>query len=121
MMNGWVDGCVHCTERPVSVCLLGRGERSLCLWYHPPPSTSSFHYLTACTQTLMCYCFRCFYKGLLNLKPALSPPCLCLCAGHELLSELQQRRFNGSEGGGGGQGGEEAAVGRGVSSEVFSL
>uniref|UniRef100_A0AAQ5WYV1 CRAL-TRIO domain-containing protein n=1 Tax=Amphiprion ocellaris TaxID=80972 RepID=A0AAQ5WYV1_AMPOC len=26
---------------------------------------------------------------------------------HELLSELQQRRFNGSEGGGGGQGGEE--------------
>lgn len=30
--------------------------------------------------------------------------------GHELLSELQQRRFNGSEGGGGGQGGEQAAV-----------
>uniref|UniRef100_A0A3Q1ATY8 CRAL-TRIO domain-containing protein n=1 Tax=Amphiprion ocellaris TaxID=80972 RepID=A0A3Q1ATY8_AMPOC len=30
-----------------------------------------------------------------------------LSAGHELLSELQQRRFNGSEGGGGGQGGEE--------------
>uniref|UniRef100_A0A672Z957 SEC14 and spectrin domains 1 n=1 Tax=Sphaeramia orbicularis TaxID=375764 RepID=A0A672Z957_9TELE len=29
---------------------------------------------------------------------------VCLCAGHELLSELQQRRFNGSEGGGGGQG-----------------
>uniref|UniRef100_A0A3B3YHM1 CRAL-TRIO domain-containing protein n=1 Tax=Poecilia mexicana TaxID=48701 RepID=A0A3B3YHM1_9TELE len=28
---------------------------------------------------------------------------LCVCAGHELLSELQQRRFNGSEGGGGGQ------------------
>uniref|UniRef100_A0AAQ6AFV3 CRAL-TRIO domain-containing protein n=1 Tax=Amphiprion ocellaris TaxID=80972 RepID=A0AAQ6AFV3_AMPOC len=28
-----------------------------------------------------------------------------LSAGHELLSELQQRRFNGSEGGGGGQGG----------------
>lgn len=26
-------------------------------------------------------------------------------AGHELLSELQQRRFNGSEGGGGGGGG----------------
>ncbi|XP_038576963.1 SEC14 domain and spectrin repeat-containing protein 1, partial [Micropterus salmoides] len=28
-----------------------------------------------------------------------------LQTGHELLSELQQRRFNGSEGGGGGQGG----------------
>lgn len=36
---------------------------------------------------------------------------MCVSAeGHELLSELQQRRFNGSEGGGGGQGGEQAAV-----------
>ncbi|TMS06953.1 SEC14 domain and spectrin repeat-containing protein 1 [Larimichthys crocea] len=30
---------------------------------------------------------------------------------HELLSELQQRRFNGSEGGGGGQGGGHMAAG----------
>uniref|UniRef100_A0A665WFF2 CRAL-TRIO domain-containing protein n=1 Tax=Echeneis naucrates TaxID=173247 RepID=A0A665WFF2_ECHNA len=40
---------------------------------------------------------------LLNLKPNLCMS-LHLFAGHELLSELQQRRFNGSEGGGGGGG-----------------
>lgn len=46
-------------------------------------------------------------------KSQLSSLSLSLCVsaeGHELLSELQQRRFNGSEGGGGGQGGEQAAV-----------
>lgn len=51
-------------------------------------------------------CFKSFSDGLLNLRPPFLS--LCLSAGHELLSELQQRRFNGSEGGGGGQGGEAA-------------
>lgn len=53
-------------------------------------------------------CFKSFSDGLLNRRPPFLS--LRLSAGHELLSELQQRRFNGSEGGGGGQGGEEAAV-----------
>ncbi|KAF1382825.1 hypothetical protein PFLUV_G00147810 [Perca fluviatilis] len=38
------------------------------------------------------------------LLPSFDPETV-LQTGHELLSELQQRRFNGSEGGGGGQGG----------------
>lgn len=98
-----MDVCVHCAEQSVSV--LRRGERSLCLWYHHPPSTSSFHNVSARTQTLMHYCLMIF----LNLKPSLSLS-VCVSVGHELLSELQQRRFNGSEGGGAGQGGEKTAV-----------
>uniref|UniRef100_A0AAQ5ZKG5 CRAL-TRIO domain-containing protein n=1 Tax=Amphiprion ocellaris TaxID=80972 RepID=A0AAQ5ZKG5_AMPOC len=39
-----------------------------------------------------------------TLLPSFDPETV-LQTGHELLSELQQRRFNGSEGGGGGQGG----------------
>ncbi|KAM3850373.1 SEC14 domain and spectrin repeat-containing protein 1-like, partial [Diretmus argenteus] len=47
-----------------------------------------------------------------NVLPSVDPETV-LQTGHELLSELQQRRFNGSEGGGGGgggQGGEEGAM-----------
>lgn len=48
---------------------------------------------------------------------------LVFSAGHELLSELQQRRFNGSEGGGGGgggggQAGEKQNVGRHFPSHI---
>lgn len=52
------------------------------------------------------------FTTFLNLYSPLSlSVSVCVSAeGHELLSELQQRRFNGSEGGGGGQGGEQAAV-----------
>lgn len=39
-----------------------------------------------------------------NILPSFDPETV-LQTGHELLSELQQRRFNGSEGGGGGGGG----------------
>ncbi|XP_016149360.1 SEC14 domain and spectrin repeat-containing protein 1 [Sinocyclocheilus grahami] len=39
-----------------------------------------------------------------NVMPSFDPETV-LQTGHELLSELQQRRFNGSEGGGGGGGG----------------
>ncbi|XP_076858438.1 SEC14 domain and spectrin repeat-containing protein 1 isoform X2 [Brachyhypopomus gauderio] len=42
-----------------------------------------------------------------NILPSFDPETV-LQTGHELLSELQQRRFNGSEGGGGGGGGVTA-------------
>ncbi|GAA6111401.1 SEC14 domain and spectrin repeat-containing protein 1, partial [Tachysurus ichikawai] len=42
-----------------------------------------------------------------NVLPSFDPETV-LQTGHELLSELQQRRFNGSEGGGGGVGGGTA-------------
>lgn len=105
MISGWMDGWL-------AVSVYESGERSLCVRCHPPPSPCSFHYVTACAQTLTRHCFKRFYNWLLTLNPLRLS--VCLPAGHELLSELQQRRFNGSEGGGGGggggQGGEKPAV-----------